>query len=194
MTKAYHRYSRQLDQAAKNLSDAKMPNWDTFKGISRALEQTRKIHASAVDKGPLWWLSSEPTIWNVISALSRTKEKEWVCIFLYLYGMYVKDSSSEQWADDVLSLAQAVLQLGREEGEEKYMRNTVLNLKNMEVRHQYRVLQDTGLFHTVATYLFKFQISPCRHRPRIGSFKRAYKRRQILSREARYIHPNRIGV
>ncbi|KAK0224752.1 hypothetical protein EDD85DRAFT_239549 [Armillaria nabsnona] len=128
MTKAYRRYSRQLDQAAKNLSDAKMPNWDTFKGISRALEQTRKIHASAVDKGPLWWLSSEPTIWNVISALSRTKEKD------------------EQWADDVLSLARAVLQLGREEGDEKHMGNTVLNLKNMEVRRQYRFLQDARLY------------------------------------------------
>ncbi|KAK0501043.1 kinase-like domain-containing protein [Armillaria luteobubalina] len=117
MAKACHRYSRQLDQAAKNLSDAKMPNWDTFKGISRALEQIRNINESAVDKGPLWWLSSEPAIWNVISALSRTKEKD------------------EQWVEDVLSLLQAVLQLGREEEEEKHIRNTVLNLKTMESPH-----------------------------------------------------------
>ncbi|KAK0479665.1 hypothetical protein IW261DRAFT_149193 [Armillaria novae-zelandiae] len=114
MTKAYHGYSRQLDLAAKNLSDAKMPNWDTFKRITRALEQIRKINAGAVDKGPLWWLSFEPAIWNVISALSRTKEKD------------------EQWVEDVLALTQAVLQLRREEGEEKHIQNTVLNLKTME--------------------------------------------------------------
>lgn len=108
--------------------------------------------------------------------------------------MYANDSYSEQWADDILSLAQAVLQFSRVEGEEKHMRNTVLNLKNMEVRHQCRVLQDAGLFYTDATYLFTFKISPCRHRLRIRSFKHAYKRRQILSREARHIHPNRIGL
>ncbi|KAK0465970.1 uncharacterized protein EV420DRAFT_804475 [Desarmillaria tabescens] len=122
MTKAYHRYSSQLNQAAKNLSDAKMPNWNTFKIISRALEQTQKICMDAADKGPLWWLSSEPTIWSTISVLSRTKEKD------------------DQWAGNVLSLAQAALQVGSEEGEEKNTRNAVLNLKNMEVRDQYRYL------------------------------------------------------
>ncbi|KAG7451900.1 kinase-like protein [Guyanagaster necrorhizus] len=114
MTKAYYRYSRQLNQAAKNLGDAKMPNWNTFKSISKALEQTQKICTSAADKGPLWWLSSEPIIWNTISALSRTKEKD------------------ERWAGDVLSLAQVVLQAGLQEGEEKHTRNAVLNLKNMD--------------------------------------------------------------
>ncbi|KAK0185161.1 kinase-like domain-containing protein [Armillaria mellea] len=75
------------------------------------------IDCLQLGKALLWWLSSEPTIWNVISALSRTKEKD------------------KQWTDDVLSLARAVLQLGREEGEEKHLRNTALNLKNMESPH-----------------------------------------------------------